>query len=172
MSSLFSWLGRLLLSALQWLPAGMRRDFAPRALEDHSISVSVRAPGHGQVELSLDRGWSVAEVRRRLADRLGSPPGAGGRGRVKIILAGQALADDVLVSDCDLGQRTVLHAVVVRVEEEEEEDVREIGKGGLGFLFKMVLVENKGYVCFNAPCTVANFLVQSWKEIRCIKKET
>ena len=156
MSSLFSWLGRLLLSALQWLPAGMRRDLAPRALEDHSISVSVRAPGHGQVELSLDRGWSVAEVRRRLADRLGSPPGSGGRGRVKIILAGQALADDVLVSDCDLGQRTVLHAVVVSVEKEEEEgEDREKGKGGLGFCFKMVLVENEGYVCLNFPYTAA-----------------
>ena len=132
MSSLFSWLGRLLLSALHWLPAALRRDFASRALEDHSISVSVRAPGHGQVELSLDRGWSVAEVRRRLADRLGSP--GSGRGRIKIILAGQALADDVLVSDCDLGQRTVLHAVVVRVEKEKEErEDREKGKGGLGF---------------------------------------
>ena len=45
--------------------------------------------------------------------------------RIKIIFAGRALADEVVVGDCDLGQSTVLHAILVKVEEDEAKDEEE-----------------------------------------------
>ncbi len=113
--SLLTWLGRILLNTLRLL--GLNWRDASLALEDHSsVNVVVRTNDGRSVQLTLHRSWTMAQVRTQLAGSLNRP-----ERHVKIILAGTALADQVKVEDCDLGPSTILHAIIVKVQSDEDE---------------------------------------------------
>ena len=65
------------------------------------------------VELHLVPGWTVKDVKVRLAERLG---GVTEPGHLRIIFAGRELGDEVSVDSCDLGNQSVLHAVQAGID--------------------------------------------------------
>ncbi|CAG0882473.1 unnamed protein product [Darwinula stevensoni] len=75
------------------------------------LHVNVRTNTGVNIQAVLDPNWSVNEVKEKIAPKLGFPAS-----EVKIIFAGKELDDSFKLSDCDLGQQSILHAVkVVRV---------------------------------------------------------
>ena len=78
--------------------------------EEAGPMILVRAGRGRMVELHLVPGWTVRDVKQRLAERLG---GVTDPTHLKIIFAGRELSDEVSVDSCDLGNQSVLHAVEV-----------------------------------------------------------
>ena len=76
---------------------------------DRRLQVYVKTSQNRTIPLILQLEWTVEDIKSQIAAILGLPdPDSLG-----IILAGRELGDEVLVSDCDLGQQTILHAVQV-----------------------------------------------------------
>ena len=71
--------------------------------------VVVRSGQGRSVELDLEQGWNVKDVKMRLSSQLevSSPE------QLRIIFAGRELGDEVSVDSCDLGNQSILHAVTV-----------------------------------------------------------
>lgn len=79
--------------------------------EENVIRVSMKT-SEGMIPMTLQKDWTVGQVKARLAGALRVKPSDLG-----IILAGRQLGDDVELSKCDLGQQTVLHAVQVTLNQ-------------------------------------------------------
>ncbi|CRL03427.1 CLUMA_CG016236, isoform B [Clunio marinus] len=62
-----------------------------------------------------DPQWDIEKVKELVAPQLGLQPN-----EVKIIFAGKELEDSTTISECDLGQKSVLHAVKARSRRNEE----------------------------------------------------
>ncbi|CAH1117758.1 unnamed protein product [Phaedon cochleariae] len=75
----------------------------------NSLSVYVKISGGRTVAVDLDPTWDIKNVKEVVAPRLGLEPN-----EVKIIFAGKELGDKIKISECDLGQQSILHAVKVR----------------------------------------------------------
>ena len=76
---------------------------------DRSLRVFVKTSNNRTIPLILRQEWTVSDIKAQLAAILGLEDS----NSLGIILAGRELNNDVRVSDCDLGQQTILHAVQV-----------------------------------------------------------
>ena len=86
---IFSPLWRVLRSLLEAMGLVTRQQITR---EDRGPMVMVKASGGRMVELHLVRGWTVRDVKERLAERLG---GDTDPGQLRIIFAGRELSDDI-----------------------------------------------------------------------------
>ena len=100
-------LWRVLRSLLEALGLVTRQQITR---EERGPMILVKASGGRTVELHLVQGWTVRDVKKRLAERLGGDTDAD---QLRIIFAGRELSDDISVDSCDLGNQSVLHAVEV-----------------------------------------------------------
>ena len=73
------------------------------------LRVFVKTSSNRTIPLTLEQNWTVEEIKGQLAAILNLEDPS----RLAIILAGRELSNSVKVSDCDLGQQTILHAVQV-----------------------------------------------------------
>ncbi len=82
--------------------------------DGHGVSIVVRTNTGRSVPVTLMREWTVAQVKEEIAKAAASDgDGGGATPTLRIILAGRELGDDVKISDCDIGQQSVLHAIQV-----------------------------------------------------------
>ena len=86
---IFSPLWRVLRSLLEAMGLVTRHQITR---EDRGPMVMVKASGGRMVELHLVRGWTVRDVKERLAERLG---GDTDPVQLRIIFAGRELSDDI-----------------------------------------------------------------------------
>ncbi|KAL3281470.1 hypothetical protein HHI36_004679 [Cryptolaemus montrouzieri] len=93
----------------------------------NDLDIYIKTNTGNTLSISLDPAWDIKNVKQVVAPQLGLAPE-----EVKIIFAGKELKDTITISECDLGQKSVLHAVkskrklqVVPSEQSviEEEDV-------------------------------------------------
>lgn len=80
----------------------------------NQLEVFVKSNKGEQVCLQLDPSWTVADVKKTLAPKFNSSPED-----LKIIFAGKELSNEMEIRQCDLGNRSLLHAVIVKVKEKE-----------------------------------------------------
>uniref|UniRef100_A0A1L8DSJ9 E3 ubiquitin-protein ligase parkin n=1 Tax=Nyssomyia neivai TaxID=330878 RepID=A0A1L8DSJ9_9DIPT len=93
----------------------------------NSLSVYVKCNTGSTLSLQLDPTWDIKNVKEIIAPQLG----LSSADELKIIFAGKELNDAITLNECDLGQRTILHAVKtgrrpVRAPEQLAEDEEEI----------------------------------------------
>lgn len=67
-----------------------------------------------QVSVSLDPSWTVQQVKTTLAPKLKS-----NSQDIRIIFAGKELLDNMVIQQCDLGNHSFLHAVLVVAKEKD-----------------------------------------------------
>ena len=104
--SIFSWLNSLLQTMLHFLGLISRATNNPPI--ENGIPIFVRTNTGKKLFLHLRPEWKISDVKREIGAELGVDPES-----VRIIFAGKELSDDVEVADCDLGERSVLHAIQV-----------------------------------------------------------
>lgn len=73
---------------------------------DNSLTINIKSNTGNTVSINLDPTSDIKNVKELIAPKLGLK-----FEEVKIIFAGKELEDDTVISDCDLGQQSVLHAV-------------------------------------------------------------
>ncbi|XP_063702938.1 E3 ubiquitin-protein ligase parkin [Culicoides brevitarsis] len=76
---------------------------------ENSLFVYIKSNTGNTISVDLNPEWDIANVKEFIAPKLGMSPQ-----EVKIIFAGKELADTIHISECDLGQRSILHAVKSR----------------------------------------------------------
>lgn len=101
MSSLINCIKSILHSMLQLLWFGKKTI-------TNSLSVVIKTNTGNTLPVDLDPLWDIRNVKDFLAPKLGIQPE-----EVKIIFAGKELGDSINLSDCDLGQGSILHALRV-----------------------------------------------------------
>lgn len=67
-----------------------------------------------QVSVCLDPSWTVQQVKTTLAPKLKS-----NSQDIRIIFAGKELPDSMVIQQCDLGNHSFLHAVLVVSKEKD-----------------------------------------------------
>ncbi|KAK9888781.1 hypothetical protein WA026_001006 [Henosepilachna vigintioctopunctata] len=72
----------------------------------NDLDIFIKTNTGNTISVSLDSSWDIRNVKEIVAPKLGFQPD-----EVKIIFAGKELKDNITLSECDLGQRSVLHAV-------------------------------------------------------------
>lgn len=75
----------------------------------NSLSIYVKHIGGNTLTVELDPSWDIKNVKEIVAPKLGLEPN-----EVKIIFAGKELGDEIKIEECDLGQKSILHAVKIR----------------------------------------------------------
>lgn len=95
----------------------------------NSLNIYIKTNTGSTLLVDLDPRWDIKNVKEIVAPQLGLQPE-----EVKIIFAGKELSDTTTIAECDLGQRSILHAVKARkrpkfpsassslLEEETEDD--------------------------------------------------
>ncbi|CAG9855836.1 unnamed protein product [Phyllotreta striolata] len=74
----------------------------------NSLSIYVKHIGGRTLAVELDPTWDIKNLKEVVAPKLGLEPN-----EVKIIFAGKELGDEIKIEECDLGQKSVLHAVKI-----------------------------------------------------------
>nr|XP_023030053.1 E3 ubiquitin-protein ligase parkin [Leptinotarsa decemlineata] len=74
----------------------------------NSLSIFVKSGGN-TLTVELDPTWDIKNLKEIVAKQLGLEPD-----EVKIIFAGKELGNNIKISDCDLGQQSILHAVKIQ----------------------------------------------------------
>ncbi|KAG5877385.1 hypothetical protein JTB14_027996 [Gonioctena quinquepunctata] len=74
-----------------------------------SLSIFVKTSGGNTLAVDLDPTWDIKNLKEIVASQLGLEPD-----EVKIIFAGKELGDKIKISECDLGQQSILHAVKIQ----------------------------------------------------------
>ncbi len=115
LTSFFGWLNGFVNTMLHLAGLANNHRVLRAADDGGAMTVFVRSNQGVHVTLKLDPSWTVGDVKQRLSSLLLKPAQ-----QLKIILAGQALGDQVQVRECDLGPSSTLHVVVVAVEDVEE----------------------------------------------------
>ncbi|XP_044751938.1 E3 ubiquitin-protein ligase parkin [Coccinella septempunctata] len=97
--------------------------FGQKSITD-SLNIFIKTNTGSTVSVNLDRMWDIREVKQMVAPQLGLEPK-----EFKIIFAGKELKDTITLAECNLGQRSTLHAVKIKKKIEttkvgviEEED--------------------------------------------------
>lgn len=72
----------------------------------NTLSICIKTNTGSTLNIDLDPKWDIANVKRLVADELGLCAD-----ELKIIFAGKELSNSTTIAECDLGQRSVLHAV-------------------------------------------------------------
>nr|CAH7749212.1 unnamed protein product [Callosobruchus chinensis] len=102
MSAIINVIKNILHSMLQFFWSGNKT-------VKNTLSIYVKTSGGNTISVDLDPKWDIRNVKEILAPKLGLEPD-----EVKIIFAGKELGDNITISECDLGQRSILHAVKVK----------------------------------------------------------
>ncbi|GBP14233.1 E3 ubiquitin-protein ligase parkin [Eumeta japonica] len=72
----------------------------------NGLSIYVKTNVGSTLTLEIDPKWDIKNVKEIVAPQLGLQPE-----EVKIIFAGKELSDSTVIEECDLGQKSILHAV-------------------------------------------------------------
>lgn len=75
----------------------------------NSLSICIKTNTGNTLQVNLDPKWDIKNVKEIVAPQLGLQPD-----EVKIIFAGKELCDTTTIEECDLGQRSILHAIKSR----------------------------------------------------------
>ncbi|CAD7083227.1 unnamed protein product [Hermetia illucens] len=102
MSFLLNFLRALVHNMLQILSFG-------RKTISNSLSIYIKTNTGNTLSVDLDPKWDIKNVKEIVAPQLGLQPD-----EMKIIFAGKELCDSTIIEECDLGQRSILHAVKAR----------------------------------------------------------
>ncbi|XP_026472418.1 E3 ubiquitin-protein ligase parkin [Ctenocephalides felis] len=102
MSFFINFLKRFLHNMLQLLSFG-RKTIA------NSLSIYVKTNTGNTISVDLDPKWDIKNVKEFVAPQLGLQPE-----ELKIIFAGKELGDSIVIEECDLGNKSILHAVKCR----------------------------------------------------------
>ncbi|GAB0100366.1 E3 ubiquitin-protein ligase parkin [Sergentomyia squamirostris] len=81
------------------------------------LSVYVKSNTGSTLSLQVDPTWDIKNVKEIIAPQLGFSAD-----EVKIIFAGKELGDAITLNECDLGQKTILHAVRSRRKQLKQPD--------------------------------------------------
>ena len=106
---MLGWIFSTVLSVVRAVLGLLRLVTREQILQEGPM-ILVRVGRGRTVDLHLVPGWTVRDVKVRLAERLG---GDSEPGQLRIIFAGRELDDEINVDSCDLGNQSVLHAVEV-----------------------------------------------------------
>lgn len=79
-----------------------------------NLSIFIKSNTGKTVSVNLDPAWDIGDVKKIVGPKLGLKPD-----EIKIIFAGKELGDTVKIEQCDLGQRSTLHAVKNRNKREK-----------------------------------------------------
>ncbi|XP_065164408.1 E3 ubiquitin-protein ligase parkin isoform X2 [Atheta coriaria] len=74
----------------------------------NSLNIYIKTNTGKSLSVDLDPQWDIKNVKQLVAPQLGLEPE-----EVKIIFAGKELGDTITLSECDLGQQSILHAVKI-----------------------------------------------------------
>lgn len=99
MNALLGLLRRLLHNMLQLFTFG-------RKTITNTLSICIKTNTGSTLNVDLDPQWDIGNVKQLVADELGMCAD-----ELKIIFAGKELSNSTTIAECDLGQRSVLHAV-------------------------------------------------------------
>lgn len=102
MNALLALLRNLLHNMLQLFSFG-------RKTITNTLSVCIKTNTGNTLNVDLDPLWDIGNVKRLVAGELGLCADD-----LKIIFAGKELSNSTTIAECDLGQRSVLHAVRAR----------------------------------------------------------
>ncbi|XP_044727247.1 E3 ubiquitin-protein ligase parkin isoform X1 [Chrysoperla carnea] len=75
----------------------------------NSLSIYIKSNTGSTISVDLDPKWDIEKVKEIVAPQLGLQPE-----EVKIIFAGKELCDSTIIEECDLGEKSILHAVKAR----------------------------------------------------------
>lgn len=75
----------------------------------NTLNIYIKTNTGNTLSVNLDPQWDIKNVKDFVAPKLGLQPE-----EVKIIFAGKELGDNVTIAECDLGQRSVLHAIKIK----------------------------------------------------------
>lgn len=81
----------------------------------NTLSICIKTNTGSTLNVDLDPKWDIANVKRLVADELGLCAD-----ELKIIFAGKELSNSTTIEECDLGQRSVLHAVRSRQQQQHQ----------------------------------------------------
>ncbi|XP_075212405.1 E3 ubiquitin-protein ligase parkin [Lycorma delicatula] len=88
---------------------------------NNSLNIYIKSNTGSTLTVELDPKWDIKNVKEVIAPQLGLPPD-----EVKIILAGKELDDSIIIEECDLGERSILHAVRSRSKNLSEKPLRSL----------------------------------------------
>ncbi|XP_054004221.1 E3 ubiquitin-protein ligase parkin [Hylaeus anthracinus] len=101
MSFFFDFIRNVFLNMLQLIWFSKRR-------VTNSLSVFIKTNTGNTLSVDLDPKWDIKNIKEVVASQMGTSPDD-----IKIILAGKELHNSTIIEECDLGQRSILHAVQI-----------------------------------------------------------
>ncbi|XP_055625972.1 E3 ubiquitin-protein ligase parkin [Toxorhynchites rutilus septentrionalis] len=75
----------------------------------NKLSIYVKTNTGSTLAVDLEPHMEIKEIKQMVASELGMAPD-----ELKIIFAGKELSDTIMISECDLGQQSIIHAVKAR----------------------------------------------------------
>ncbi|KAF2368820.1 Ubiquitin domain [Trinorchestia longiramus] len=105
---ILGWLKSFLSQVLSLFGLRGSDSIASSEVASQMLSIFVRTNTGERVQVQLAREWTVAQLKIQLEPQLGTS-----RDHIKLIFAGKELPEDLVLGQCDLGQNSVLHAVLL-----------------------------------------------------------
>ncbi|XP_055383602.1 E3 ubiquitin-protein ligase parkin [Condylostylus longicornis] len=102
MSFILNFLRSIIENVLQLLSFGKKSI-------TNTLSIYIKTNTGCTLAVDLDPKWDIKNIKQIIAPQLGLQPC-----EVKIIFAGKELCDSTVVEECDLGQRSIIHAIKTR----------------------------------------------------------
>ncbi|XP_042236947.1 LOW QUALITY PROTEIN: E3 ubiquitin-protein ligase parkin-like [Homarus americanus] len=96
------------------------------------LEVFVRTNTGEKVSVCLDPSWTVEQIKTTLAPKLNSS-----YQDLRIIFAGKELPNEMVIRQCDLGNRSVLHAVKVVSKDNDGNTLKSIASTSSGAVAKL-----------------------------------